>query len=183
VNQCNLVKQVMAHLAKLDGTTSKGTGSSKKSTKKPNEIATAASQADPFLRAEYVSDIKQAQDATKKANAKGEQAAGDMFQIYANLPLSINPKYTWNKIVQEQTASDPYTDLQGCSKKGLRGFLCKSFVECMMFNLLSMFPNNAAEQERCCIMNMLKKPLRISMHQFMQCVEQLNSYIAQLPCW
>ncbi len=32
-------------------------------------------------------------------------------------------------------------------------------------------------------MNMLKKPQRISVHQFVQHVEQLNSYIMQLPCW
>ncbi len=30
---------------------------------------------------------------------------------------------------------------------------------------------------------MLKKPQRISIRQFVQLVEQLNSYISQLPCW
>ncbi len=30
---------------------------------------------------------------------------------------------------------------------------------------------------------MLKKPQCISICQFVQCVEQLNSYISQLPCW
>jgi hypothetical protein len=35
--------------------------------------------------------------------------------------LSIDAKYAWNKIVHKQTASDPYTDLQGCTKKGPRG--------------------------------------------------------------
>ncbi len=52
-----------------------------------------------------------------------------------------------------------------------------------MFHLLTVFPNNAAEQERYYLTNMLKKPQRISVHQFVQHVEQLNSYIAQLPCW
>jgi hypothetical protein len=105
-----------------------------------------------------------------------------MFQLYANL-LSSNAKYAWNKIVQEQTASDLYTDLQGCSKKETRGFLCKSFNDCVMFHLLTVFPNNAAEQERYYIMNVLKKPQCVSVHQFVQCIEQLNSYIAQAPCW
>jgi hypothetical protein len=45
-----------------------------------------------------------------------------------------------------------------------------------------MCPNNAAEQERCYITNVLKKPQHVSMHQFVQHVEQLNSYIAQLSC-
>jgi hypothetical protein len=53
------------------------------------------------------------------AKAKGGQTAADMFQLYANL-LSIEAKYTWNKIIQKQTAPDPYMDLQDCSKKGPR---------------------------------------------------------------
>ncbi len=80
-------------------------------------------------------------------------------------------------------ASDPYMDLQGCSKKGPRGFSSKSFDDCMMFHLLTMFPNNVAEQERYYIINVLTKSQRVSMHQFVQHVDQLNSYIAQLPCW
>jgi hypothetical protein len=66
-----------------------------------------------------VSEIKQAQEAADKAKAKGEQAAVNMFQLYMNL-LSVNAKYAWNKIVHKETASDPSTDLQSCSKKGPR---------------------------------------------------------------
>jgi hypothetical protein len=117
------------------------------SSKKHKEAATTASQPDPDLQAEYVSDIKQAQEVAEKAKAKAEQAASNMLQLYVNL-LSICAKYAWNKIVQEQTASGPYTDLQGCSKEGPRGFLCKSFDVCMMFYLCLVFPNNVAEQER-----------------------------------
>jgi hypothetical protein len=36
----------------------------------------------------------------EKAKAKGEQAATDLFQLYANL-LSINTKYSWKKIVHK----------------------------------------------------------------------------------
>ncbi len=50
-----------------------------------------------------------------------------MFQLYVNL-LSVDAKYAWNKIVSEQTASDPYTDLQGCAKKRPRGLSCKSLT-------------------------------------------------------
>ncbi len=83
----------------------------------------------------------------------------------------------------QETASDPYTDLQGCSKKGPSGLSCKSFDDCMMFHLLTMFPYNMAEQEWYNITNVLKKPQWVSVCQFMQHVEQLNSYIAQLTCW
>jgi hypothetical protein len=46
----------------------------------------------------------------------------------------------------------------------------------MMFHLLTVFPNNGAEQERYYITNVLKKPQHISVHQFgVQHVEQLNA--------
>jgi hypothetical protein len=105
-----------------------------------------------------------------------------MFQLYANL-LSVNARYAWNKIVQEQTEADPYQDLQGLTRKGPRGMSRASFEDCVMFHILTVFPNNAAEQERYYNTNVLKKPQRFSIRQFVQRVEQLNSYIAQLPCW
>jgi hypothetical protein len=94
-----------------------------------------------------------------------------MFQFYTNL-LYVDAKYVWNKIVQEQTQSNPHTDLQGISKKGPRGPSCKSFDDCVMFHLLTMFPSNATEKARYYLTCMLKKP---------QNIRQLNSYIVQLP--
>jgi hypothetical protein len=104
-----------------------------------------------------------------------------MFQLYANL-LSSDVKYAWNKIVQEQTEADPFKDLQGMSRKGPRGLSHESFSECVVFHLLTVFPNNAAEQERYYLSNVLKKPQRVGICQFVQRAEQLNAYIAQLPC-
>ncbi len=93
-----------------------------------------------------------------------------MFQLYANL-LSLNARYAWNKIVQEQTNANPYTDLQGLTRKGPRGMSHKSFEDCVTFHLLTVFPNITAEQERYYIMNVLKKPQRVSIRQFEQRVE------------
>jgi hypothetical protein len=73
--------------------------------------------------------------------------------------------------------------LQGISRKGPRGYSCKAFNKCVIFHLLTVFPNNMAEQEMYYITNMLKKPQHISMCQFLQRVEQLNSYIVKLLCW
>jgi hypothetical protein len=59
----------------------------------------------------------------------------------------------------------------------------KSFNDCMMFHLLTAFPINAAEQEKYYISNVLRKPQHINVRQFVGHVEQLNSYIAQMPCF
>jgi hypothetical protein len=182
VEQKDLAKQVKATLAELDGTTSEDAGTSRKPSKKNKEGAVMADASESNLQANLQFDLEKAKEATENAKAKAESAAKDMFQFYANL-LSVDSKYAWNKIFQEQMQSNPYVDLQGVSNKGPRGLLRKSFDDCMMFHLLTVFPNNGAEQERYYLMNVLKKPQRISVHQFVQRVEQLNSYIAQLPCW
>jgi hypothetical protein len=100
-----------------------------------------------------------------------------MFQFYANL-LSTDAKYAWKKIVKEQTESDPFKDLQGMSRKGPRRLLRELFNKCVMFHLLAVFPNNAAEQEKYYLSNVLKKPQRVGIRQFVQCIEQLNAYVA-----
>jgi hypothetical protein len=95
VAQHDLVKQTKATLAKLDGAISNGTGSSRKSSKKLKKNAATGSQSDQELQAEYLSEIKQAQDTTEIANANAEQDTLDIIQLYVNL-LSVNAKYTWD---------------------------------------------------------------------------------------
>jgi hypothetical protein len=49
--------------------------------------------------------------------------------------------------------------------------------------LLTAFLINTAEQEKYYISNVLKKPQHINVRQFIRRVEQLNAYIAQMPCF
>jgi hypothetical protein len=58
----------------------------------------------------------------------------------------------------------------------------KLFHECVMFHLLTAFPINAVEQEKYYISNVLKKPQRVNVHQFVRRVEQLNA-VMQMPCF
>jgi hypothetical protein len=57
------------------------------------------------------------------------------------------------------------------------------FEDCVLFHLLTMFPINAAEKEKFYLANMPKKPQCVSVRQFVRCVEQLNTYIMQMPCF
>jgi hypothetical protein len=120
--------------------------------------------------------------AKETAKNKREAAATKMFYFYANL-LSSDAKYSWNKIVREQMEADQFKDLQGVSRKGPRGLLQESFGDCVMFHILTVFLNNAAEHEKYYLSSMLKKPQRVGVRQFVQRVEQLNAYAMQLPCW
>jgi hypothetical protein len=153
------------------------TGTSRKSNKNSKETTVeveASEESSTTLCAAIKAELKQTLEAAEEAMTKRDKAAEDMFQLYANL-LSVNARYVWNKIVQEQTNAGPYMDLQGLTRKGPRGMLRKSFEDCVTFHLLTVFPNNVAEQERYYIMQVLKKPQRISIRQVVQHMEQLSS--------
>jgi hypothetical protein len=92
-------------------------------------------------------------------------AASEMFAFYLNL-LSPKSKYSWSKIISEQTESNPFVNLQGASLEGPRGMSHKTFNDCVMFHLLTAFPINAAEQEKYYITNVLKMPQCINARQF-----------------
>jgi hypothetical protein len=81
-------------------------------------------------------------------------AASVMFVFYLNL-LSPESKYAWNKIISKQIESDLYVNLQGIYLEGLRGMSCELFNDCIMFHLLTVFPINAAEQEKYYVTNLL----------------------------
>jgi hypothetical protein len=153
-----------------------------KASRKTKEGATQVDTTAPDLCAECKAIYQKATATKEAAKIQKDAAASKMIQFYTNL-LSSDAKYVWNKIVWEQTKADPYKDLQGVSRKGLRGLTRSSLDDCIMFHLLTVFPNNAAEQEKYYVSNVLKKPQRVGVRQFVQRVERLNAYVTQLPCW
>ncbi len=162
VEQRKVVKQAKAALALLMAPTSKGEKASEKASEKepankssekekaPKETKEGMALANapaPILRDKYQALYEKVTFAKETAKNKRKAAATKMFQFYANL-LSLDAKYAWKKIVWEQTEADPFKDLQGVSRKGQRGLSHEPFSECIMFHLLTVFPNNAAEQEK-----------------------------------
>ncbi len=155
---------------------------SKSEAKEAKEAKEASEVNDNSMKAGFLEDLEKAKQAQSTAKGTMTAAASKMFTFYSNL-LSPESKYSWNKIVGEQMESDPYVNLHGDALEGPRGMSCESFNDCVMFHRLTAFPINAAEQEKYYITNVLRKPLRINVRQFVRRVEQLNAYIAQMPCF
>ncbi len=129
--------------------------------------ATVAPAVDDQMKASFLSDLEKAKQAQRIAKGAKIAAASKMFAFYSNL-LSPESKYAWNKIVSEQTESNPYVNLQGVALQGPRGMSHQSFLDCVMFHLLTAFLINAAEQEKYYITTVLKKPQRINVRQFVR---------------
>ena len=155
VEQREVAKQAKATLALFMAPTSKGKKASEKASeiepakklsekekasKMTKEGAALANTPAPELSGKYQALYNKATFAKETAKNKREAAATEMFQFYTNL-LSLDAKYACNKIVREQMEADQFKDLQGMSRKGPRGLLHKSFNDCIMFHLLTMFLN------------------------------------------
>jgi hypothetical protein len=191
------VESARAGLSLLDGTGTKSKWFRKNQAREAAEKALAKAQDskseareakeasevnNDSMKAGFLEDLEKAKQAQSTAKGMMTAATSKMFMFYSNL-LSLESKYFWNKIISKQTESDPYVNLQGDSLEGPREMSCKSFNDCIMFHLLTVFPINAAEKEKYYISNVLKKPQRINVRQFVRRVEQLNAYIAQMPCF
>ncbi len=188
VEQKEAVKLANASLSLLDKV-SKGLAKLRKILKKAKESKAKSKGANgatkvpkDLMRVTFQANLEKAKKNAEDAKGKMTAAASQMFVFYANL-LSVEAKYAWNKIVKEQMEGDSYVDLHSVSQTGSRGMSCKLFDKCVLFYLLTMFPINAAEQEKYYIMNELKKPKCINVCQFVCQVEQLNAYIPQMPCF
>jgi hypothetical protein len=109
-------------------------------------------------------------------------AANKMFVFYTNM-VPVKAKYGWNKIVEEQTEGNPCVDLQGVLQKGPRGMSRQLFDDCVLFHLLTVFPIKATEQEKYYITNVCKKPKRVSVRQFVWCVDlhSVDAVLLQQP--
>ncbi len=130
-----------------------------------------------LMKAGFQLDFEKAKKAMEDAKGAMTPAASQIIMFYLNL-LSPESKYSWNKIISKQKESNLFVNVQGVSLEGPRRMSCMLFNNCVMFHLLTAFPINTAEQEKYYIMNVLKKPQRINVHQFVPPVEQLNAYIA-----
>jgi hypothetical protein len=166
------IESARAGLSLLDGTRARSRRSCKKKAKEAAKKALAkahnseseakeAKEApevnDNAMKAGFLEDLEKAKQAQRTAKGAMTAAVSKMFMFYLNL-LSPESKYAWNKIVRKQMESDPYVNLQGDSLEGPRGMSCRLFNNCIMFHLLTVFPINAAEQEKYYISNVLQKP-------------------------
>ncbi len=123
------VESSRAGLSLLNGTGAKSRQFRKKKAKEAAEKALAKAQDsksetreaketskvnDDSMKAGFLEDLEKAKQAQNTAKGAMTAAASKMFMFYLNL-LSPESKSSWNKIVGEQTESDPYVNLQGDS--------------------------------------------------------------------
>ncbi len=158
VEQREVAMQMKADMALFTTPTSKGEKASEKAADKTSEMASGKNRSEkekasqktkegtaladkpaPDLCKVYKALYEKAVFGKETAKNKKEAAATKMFQFYANL-LSLDAKYAWNKIVWEQTETDPYKDLKCVSRKGPRGLLVSHLITALCSTFSLCFP-------------------------------------------
>jgi hypothetical protein len=149
----------------------------KKSKGNPGEGIPAPSESLVAAKSAY-EKAKQALDTAKVATVTEGQKP---FELYGNL-LSDEARQPWDKIVQAQTTKCPWEDIFGvtCDETPTKNW--DSFTECVTFHLQQVFRHDTGKALKYYITNMLRKPNKVPIRQFLVRVEQLNSYLETLPC-
>eukprot|EP00804_Cyclotella_cryptica_P007762 CCRYP_001368-RA/>CCRYP_001368-RA protein AED:0.24 eAED:0.47 QI:0/0/0/1/1/1/2/0/781 len=112
---------------------------------------------------------------------KMTDSALEVFQLYANL-LTEEACQPCDLIVKEPTESSPFHDIFRVERKKSPGKMSESFRRCQLLHLQSCFAHDAGKNLKFYISNCLKKPNKVQVHQFVQCVMRLNNYVEDLPC-
>jgi hypothetical protein len=114
------IESARAGLALLNGTKTKSKRFCKKKAREAVEKALAKAQDSEseareakeaskvnnnFMKASFLDNLEKAKQAQSTAKGAMTAAASKMFSFYLNL-LSPESKYSWNKIISEQTESD-----------------------------------------------------------------------------
>ncbi len=138
-------------------------------------LAAADPTAGPELAACAVAEAK-----VLEKNFSMVEIARKMFVLYKNL-FRENARHKWTTVVESQVDAATWKDLRGTEHTVARVRSLQSFEDCVKFHLLSVFPPDAAEQERYYINVHLKKPTRVLIRHFVDRLVQINAYLGTLP--
>ena len=116
----------------------------------------------------------------KEQLTKMSESANRIFSLYENL-LSNPAQAKWHKVVASQVKAPQWTNLNGITHVKARKKSTTSFEDCVTFHLLTIFPEDAAEQQQYYINLLLRKCNKVTIRNFISRIEQLNSYLGRLP--
>jgi hypothetical protein len=86
-----------------------------------------------------------------------------------------NPLTQWDKIVHKMHTKDLWISVNGSSNKGICVCSWPSFLDSIKLHKLTIFPVDAAEKQRYYMTQMVKKPQRGTVRQYMACMGALTT--------
>ena len=123
--------------------------------------------------------LKQLKVAVAEAKNEQVEAMATIFSTSANF-FRGDGKSPWDKIVAEQTEKEPWTNLHGMERSGVRGKTMAAWEDCFMLMLKTVFPNNAAEQQKF-YLTLLRYSSKQTVRAFLQRATTLDTWVSCSP--
>jgi hypothetical protein len=105
------------------------------------------------------------------------QKAYKLFRCF----VAGKARMQWDRIVNKMQMKNPWIGVNGKSNKGIQVKSWISFMDCIELHKLTVFPADAAEKQCYYMQQTIKKPQRVTVHQFVSCMGVLNDCLAYLP--
>jgi hypothetical protein len=127
-------------------------------------------------RKKKLNQLNESLKVKKFLAVKLAQNAYELFRCF----VVGEARMQWGRIVNEMHTKNPWIDVNGKSNKGICVKSWISFMDCIELHKLTIFLVGAAEKQHYYMQQMIKKPQRVTVRQFMSHMEGLNDYLAYL---
>jgi hypothetical protein len=127
-------------------------------------------------RIKKLTNLKKALKAKKDVAVKKAQKAYQLFRCFVVGKAQTN----WDRIMNEMHTKSPWVRVNGRSNKGLHAHSWISFMDCIELHKFTVFPADAAEKQHYYMQQTIKKPQRVTAHQFVSHMGVLNDYLVYL---
>jgi hypothetical protein len=128
-------------------------------------------------RKKKLNKLNKALKAKKVIAVEQAQKAYEMFHCF----VVGKAQTQWDRIVNEMHTKNPWIGVNGKSNIGIHVKPWILFMDCIELHNLTVFPADAAEKQHYYMQQMIKKPKRVMVHQFVSRMGVLNDYLAYLP--
>ena len=125
-------------------------------------------------------ELEGTEKLVSEAKAEFLKAVLKPFDLVRQLLIG-EARTQWDKIVKEMFDRDTWTGVNGKTHDGPRLRTWKSLMDCIELHKLTVLPADAAEKQRFYVQQVVRKPQRVTIRQYMSRMGVLNDYIAHLP--
>ncbi len=127
-------------------------------------------------RKKELSDLNESLNAKKSFTVEQAQKAYELFSCF----VVCKAQTQWDRIVNKMHTKNPWIGMNGEYNNGIRVKSWISFMDCIELHKLTIFPADTAEKQRYYMQQTIKKPQRVTVHQFVSRMGVLNDYLAYL---
>jgi hypothetical protein len=122
---------------------------------------------------------KKLSNLNKSLKAKKSFAVEQAQKAYELLRCFVvgEARTQWDRIVNKMHTKNPWIGINGKSNKGICVKSWISFMDCIKLHKLTVFPADAAEKQHYYMQQMIKKPQRVMVRQFVSRMGILNDYL------